>query len=87
MRRRRVAEAPLPAPVVRDGIQQPQGAPASLATEGDGIGIGVALVLVPDDHSKCVVAVPGRDVPIQARSHHADDPTSSPTTSAVGQMY
>lgn len=71
MRRQRVADAPLPAPVVHDGIQQPQGAPASLRTEDDGIGIGVARVLVPDDQSKCVVAVPGGDVQIEARGHQA----------------
>lgn len=87
MRRRRVADAPLPAPVVHDGLQQPRRAPASLPAEDDDIGIGVARVLVPDDQSKCVVAVSGRDVQPGLESSRRMTPTNSPTASAVGQVH
>lgn len=78
MRRRRFADAPLPAPVVHDGLQQPRRAPASLPAEDDDIGIGVARVPVPDDQSKCVVAVPGRDVQPGLESSRRRPPRTPP---------
>ncbi len=51
----RLADAPVATPVVDHGREQPEGTSAPVLAEDYGVRVGVAGVLVPDDHAECVV--------------------------------